>query len=1185
MRKKRWWMAAGSAAGIVALLYLLRWPLLGWIVRGELEGLAREVFDAEVEFEGLGGGLFSSLRAEGVSLKPKPGSWFRSFTIRGLEVSYGLFGSGELEVRLAGARLALAGSDDPDPPHEAAPKVLQALQGFRFPGRLRVADSTVYLPDGSEIRILDGELAGGEYRLRIRREPFGETRIEASFLEGGAFRANAEAAEGDVPRIRVEGAARSEGGQTLTAQAEFQGRRIAFEGRAILREQTRVAAVEGAASLPEGSASLRLDLETGMARVDFDGTLPIRDPFEADLSIQGSGEGPVAGPLEAWRIGEARISAAGLRWRGLEVDFAKAQVAGGTPESLSFRATARRGSDRVTASGTVRLRPLEIDSELQAAFESAAPYLELLETRPPVEASHVEVAGRLSVGDAGLRFDGRVAASEGSALGNPWKALRAEGTADGRAIEVRELTLQGTPFAPEIFAFGAARMVEGVWEIERAQIVAGDDDIEARGVATADRVLFFFDAHGRFSWLAGLGIQAPPAILPISIFGEIEASAEAASLQAWFRLADGAPSPLGASGTRRGSAWKVAVQPTAVDAMGLRVRLPAGMEFEVGEGFLELIRLEVSTDRPDVSASIRGRLKWREGEVDLEGRAEPRVGGAALPALHARVAIREAVSLEVAWGDPGGDHLILRGSLGDRVDLAGTASLSDLGVEWIGAILGKIPLRGGVGIRCSLSGTRDAPTGAGEIELRDVAWGSLPGSTLTIPFQIGGDAVDFPEATHRTPFGPVSLAARVARGELRAAAEVRIVDPSVLLADIPAETRPWIPLAGALVRFELADSRVRVNVTAAEGGLALPDPAGELRDVSISAELINGGFRIDSVRGLLGGGPFHAEGNWRVFDRGRPLSLSVTGRELLVGSRKDVRIRASPRVDVAWVEGEGMWIRGDVEIPLLLYFTEFPTGGGNRGPKKLTAPGVRLLPAEGGGSRIPGIAGLNRVFLDLKVKSSGEIRVENSILGALLEAEGRIGGTAAAPSAAGTVTAKRGQIRLATGVFVNVVKGRIEIPAVVGQEPTVHFEGAVGRGEGRISIVVTGPLASPFLSLDSDPPRKQEELLAMIAFGAGPGEFQGDRAVGAVVRKLFEQFTDDWPSADAERVSKRGLSVGLVDSGASRPTVPWDLPSAGSSGGPMVRTEYILTHHVSVVAESDLEANWSGELKLRLRFR
>jgi len=48
---------------------------------------------------------------------------------------------------------------------------------------------------------------------------------------------------------------------------------------------------------------------------------------------------------------------------------------------------------------------------------------------------------------------------------------------------------------------------------------------------------------------------------------------------------------------------------------------------------------------------------------------------------------------------------------------------------------------------------------------------------------------------------------------------------------------------------------------------------------------------------------------------------------------------------------------------------------------------------------------------------------------------------------------------------------------------------------------------------------------------------------------------------------------------------PWELPTRGTARGTAVRTEYLLNEYFSIVAESDREANLSGDLKLRIRFR
>jgi hypothetical protein len=44
------------------------------------------------------------------------------------------------------------------------------------------------------------------------------------------------------------------------------------------------------------------------------------------------------------------------------------------------------------------------------------------------------------------------------------------------------------------------------------------------------------------------------------------------------------------------------------------------------------------------------------------------------------------------------------------------------------------------------------------------------------------------------------------------------------------------------------------------------------------------------------------------------------------------------------------------------------------------------------------------------------------------------------------------------------------------------------------------------------------------------------------------------------------------------------LPSSGSAATTVYRVEYVLSDYFSVIAESDIEGNWSGDLKVRWRF-
>jgi hypothetical protein len=169
-RRAKRWIAITGGSVIVALtvVWFLRWKILEAPVRHELTKIAAELFDADIKVGSLKGSLVTSIQADDVVLSPRENSPFRTFTIRHLEVGYGLFGKGTLDVRIRGARFEFAPSKsekgaDPD-------EILQTardISRFRFPGRLEAHDSVVALPGGPEFHIESGEIDYGTWRVTL----------------------------------------------------------------------------------------------------------------------------------------------------------------------------------------------------------------------------------------------------------------------------------------------------------------------------------------------------------------------------------------------------------------------------------------------------------------------------------------------------------------------------------------------------------------------------------------------------------------------------------------------------------------------------------------------------------------------------------------------------------------------------------------------------------------------------------------------------------------------------------------------------------------------------------------------------------------------------------------------------------------------------------------------------------
>ena len=85
------------------------------------------------------------------------------------------------------------------------------------------------------------------------------------------------------------------------------------------------------------------------------------------------------------------------------------------------------------------------------------------------------------------------------------------------------------------------------------------------------------------------------------------------------------------------------------------------------------------------------------------------------------------------------------------------------------------------------------------------------------------------------------------------------------------------------------------------------------------------------------------------------------------------------------------------------------------------------------------------------------------------------------------------------------------------------------------------------------------------------------RITGAVAHAV------DVPISDLQRLPHQAPTVQRRLAGLSSDH-PTDPPAA-SARGTIVRTEYLLNSLLSVIVESDREANVSGDLKVRFHFR
>jgi len=1198
-KKAARWILGGAAvlAALGLVGYLLRWPLFGGRVRREIARLAEENLRAEVTLTRLGGSLLWGIEAEGVELHPRPGSPLRSGTVHSVSLSYGFLGRSPLRVDARGAEIVCAPRPGPRPPvHETIRDALPILRSLRWDGRARIRESAVVLPDGRRLEIADGRLEGSETRISIRTEGFGEVTLASSGSPGGPLSLEAEAKEGPLRSLRVDLGPQEGTSESFRLAGSWKDQSVLWVGTLAVDPVGKPVRAEGGLKVPQGRAQAAIDLMTGRARLDIDGTIPVRQPVRADVELRGLAEGPLEGPLEEWSFSEVVAKSRNWDYESLKVDYAEASCPRGTLSNLPLKAGLTAGRDHAEVEGVARWKEGALELELSGRGEVAdlAPYLRLLSAPPPLVATGVRAEGSLRVAGRTITCDGSVASEAGSYDGRAWETLRLSGSYSAERIVVRELLAHGTVLGGVVAGRGK---IEG--ERIEAELEGGADRVAARGrVAKSGDFEGEFTVDGPCLWLKAIDGELPGWAAPLHAKGR--ASRAGGILHAMLAELSAGDSRVvlpEVTARQKDGAW-------TAEVAGGTVTLPGGKVVEydafvvgIKDSRVAVADLKLALRDPAVTARLSVSMERNEQDTRLELNArELEAWGIRLESVVARADISRLTglaSVEARWGRPGEAGFDASGQLGRESDFRIRVRVPDLRDPFVRKLLGDVAMEGGASADLHLTGKLDRPDVAGTLSLKEVTAGGWRPVTVILAVRTEGATLRA-WAEDAVPYGNLTLDARAMlpwlepKSRLDFSAKLVTENIAPFVERVNPVAKKWIPPGKTVLEAHLQgpfDALFGwVEGTFESARFKPPEPLGEVKDLRVLARLDENGLTVTSAEGRLGGGAFQAKGLWEIWKEERPLRISVTGDDLLVVDDPQARIRIKPDASLHFTKARGLWLDGFVEVPFILYHREFgsPALGSKEkrtttAPIEARAPRLRLIPLPSGGFRIPGIEGLEMVSLDLGFRTTGEFRIENSLVGALLGAEGRLRGTGAVPALSGWVRTKPrlGEIRVGPGAFIHIESSELLLPAEPGKEASARFEGRMGTGQDRVTILVAGPPDHASLMLVSDPPKDQRELLAIL----------GQKVALGTLSTELPGISDEWPVADRKESFFSKLAPTVIPGETpGQKRQPWELPAVGTSKGTVVRTEYIYNRYFSIIAESDRQADVSGDVKLRIRF-
>jgi autotransporter translocation and assembly factor TamB len=341
-----------------------------------------------------------------------------------------------------------------------------------------------------------------------------------------------------------------------------------------------------------------------------------------------------------------------------------------------------------------------------------------------------------------------------------------------------------------------------------------------------------------------------------------------------------------------------------------------------------------------------------------------------------------------------------------------------------------------------------------------------------------------------------------------------------------------------------------------------PEP---VRDIQARFTASPAGLRLIEARGAFGGGTVAASGEAALADGGLgAYRVAVTARRIALTPLDGLSTLWDGDLELVGRAARGL-LQGELRLVRGLYARELAPGAG--------APQAAAGPAAGG-------IGLP---LQIAVKLDDNLVVRNRTVSLRVGGTLSVEGSTAAPAVLGMLGVREGRVTFRDRRFTIVTAtARFVDPRRI--DPFVDAVATARIRQYDVTARVSGRLDQLDVRLSSTPPLSQEDLLALVAFGATRAELEqsptgvlAEEAARTIVRDLLG--LEGLPGLGGEQ----RLQVGTRT--APERTAPAGAPGTDSTGQQRVRVEYQLLGPLSLVGERGMSGGYAAGVVLRLRFR
>ncbi len=242
--------------------------------------------------------------------------------------------------------------------------------------------------------------------------------------------------------------------------------------------------------------------------------------------------------------------------------------------------------------------------------------------------------------------------------------------------------------------------------------------------------------------------------------------------------------------------------------------------------------------------------------------------------------------------------------------------------------------------------------------------------------------------------------------------------------------------------------------------LSYPQP---VENFSISATIENERIKINSVKGLLGGGKIEGSG-LMVLSSPLKLDLDLRFKDCELYPFRGVEGKGNARIFVRNI-AERINIGGELVLQNGKWEREFEQ------PLEFSSKPAGPLPPW-----------VNRIFLNLNIRTKEGVRIKNSWGNLLAFPDIMLMGPVTEPTMSGVISLASGFIWVSERRFT-IKEGKVYLSPGVEFDPYIDIDAEALIKHYRVEMKIQGLLSHMHVSLSSSPPLPTHELFSLLALG------------------------------------------------------------------------------------------------------